>query len=227
MNSKTLFTKHLQGQKPLRFFFSAVAFWMLAVLLPSACGDEAPPFGQAVENRDSASVMSTYGVSKLISDSGVIKYKIIAEEWCIYDRTLPPRQEFLKGIFLEQYNEAFQPVIHITADTAYCFNQNLWELRGRVLIKNHENGTIFRTEELYWDMREHIIYSNKHMKIVTPDREIEGDRFRSNEEMTKYHVSQSRGSIPVPKEKQSEKSADSLAVGNAAESPLPTPKKGT
>lgn len=227
MNHNSPSVKFLQELKVLRFFFCAVAFWALAVLLPSACGGEAPPLGQAVENRDSASVMSTYGVSKLISDSGVIKYKIIAEEWCIYDRTLPPRQEFLKGIFLEQYNEAFQPVIHITADTAYCFNQNLWELRGRVLIKNHENGTVFRTEELYWDMREHTVYSNKHMKIVTPDREIEGDRFVSNEEMTKYHVSQSRGSIPVPKEKKTEKPADSVAVKGTPEKPLSAPRKSS
>lgn len=227
MNHNPSSAKYFHELKVLRFFFCAVAFWVLAVLLPSACGSEAPPLGQTVENRDSASVMSTYGVSKLISDSGVIKYKIIAEEWCIYDRTLPPRQEFLKGIFLEQYNEAFQPVIHITADTAYCYNQNLWELRGRVLIKNHENGTVFRTEELYWDMREHTIYSNKHMKIVTPDREIEGDRFVSNEEMTKYHVSQSRGSIPVPKENKTGKPADSVAVNGTPEKPLSTQGKSS
>ena len=47
----------------------------------SACDNGAPPSGSAVRNRDSLPVMVTYGVSKLISDSGVVRYKIISEEW--------------------------------------------------------------------------------------------------------------------------------------------------
>ena len=46
-----------------------------------SCGTEAPPMGNAVYNRDSLPVMITYGVSKLISDSGIVKYKIVSEEW--------------------------------------------------------------------------------------------------------------------------------------------------
>lgn len=187
--------------------------WGVAAFVPLACGSDAPPMGAAVKNRDSLAVMTTYGVSKLISDSGLIKYRIVAEEWRVFDRTVPPRQEFPKGIFLEQYNENFQPALHITADTAFCYNQNLWELRGRVFIRNHENHTVFRTEELFWNMREHSVYSNKHMHIVTPDREIEGERFISNEQMTKYHVWQSSGFMPAPEDNGGEL-ADSGAVGS-------------
>lgn len=43
--------------------------------------------GARVVNRDSLPVMTTRGVSKLITDSGVVRYKIIAEEWRVYDRT--------------------------------------------------------------------------------------------------------------------------------------------
>ncbi len=188
----------------------APALLLVTAWLPMACGSDAPPMVDAVENRDSMPVMRTYGVSKLISDSGVVKYKIVAEEWFVYDKTTPPRQDFLKGIFLEQYDENFRPMLFITADTAYCYSQNLWELRGRVYVKNKENGTTFTTEELFWDMREHSIYSNTRMHIITPDREIEGNRFVSNERMTKYHVWQGRGFMPVPGE--SEPAADDSVV---------------
>ncbi len=184
----------------LRRLFLLTVIGLFASAALTSCGSEAPPMGKAVENRDSVPVMTTYGVSKLISDSGVVKYKIVSEEWRVFDKTNPPRQEFLKGIFLEQYNETFQPVLHITADTAYCYDQNLWELRGRVFVKNKENGTVFRTEELFWDMGKHSIYSNKYMRITTPDRDVEGNRFVSNEQMTKYHIWQGRGSMPVPEE---------------------------
>lgn len=35
----------------------------------------------AIHDRDSVSVMTSYGVNTLISDSGVIKYKIVTERW--------------------------------------------------------------------------------------------------------------------------------------------------
>lgn len=174
------------------------ALGLLAVV-PS-CTSEAPPTGAAVSNRDSAAMMVTYGVSKMISDSGVMKYKIIAEEWRVFDRTKPPRQEFPKGIFLQRYDEHFNPDLFITADTAYCYNQSLWELRGRVYVRNKTTGTTFRTELLFWDTQKHTIYSNRYMHIVTPDRELEGDSFTSNEQMTRYDIKQSRGYVPMPGE---------------------------
>ncbi len=143
--------------------------------------------------------MVTKGVSKLISDSGVIRYKIVAEEWAVYDQTNPPRQVFPKGIFLERFNEKFKVDLSVTADTAYCYNQNLWELRGRVFVRNIKNET-FATEELFWDMQKHEIYSFKHMHIVTPDEELEGNSFRSNEQMTDYVVSWASGMMPLPRE---------------------------
>ena len=157
--------------------------------------------GTAVVNRDSLPAMITYGVSKLISDSGIVQYKVVAEEWRMYDRTRPQRQTFPKGIFLEKYNKEFNVVMHITADTAYCYNQNLWELRGRVYVQNTENGTTFSSNELFWNMQTRWMYSNKPMHIVTPDRDLRGTRFESNEQLTRYNVWQTQGHAPVPEEK--------------------------
>lgn len=183
------------------FLFPAF-FCIASLLLPSACSSDAPPIGRAVANRDSLSMMVTYGVSLLSSDSGLVRYKIVAEEWHSFDKTRPPREEFPKGIFLERYDRNFRPDLYITADTAYCYNQSLWELRGRVFVQNDAEGTTFSTEELYWDMASHEIYSNKYIRIVTPDRELTGNRFRSDEQMTNYHVSNAGGYVPKPNEEE-------------------------
>lgn len=167
------------------------------MLLLASCSNEAPPMAPAIVTRDSTSVMTTYGVSKLISDSGVIRYKLIAEEWKVYDKTNPSKQTFMKGIFLQKFDEKFHIDLYITADTAYWYNQNLWELRGRVCMKNQQ-GTIFRSEEVFWDMTNHIIYSNKFMHIITPEEELKGYSFRSNEQMTDYVINQSSGAFPMP-----------------------------
>lgn len=174
---------------------------MMMFVLAAACSGDAPPEGAAITERDSLPVMVTYGCSKMISDSGVMRYKIIAEEWQVFDKTNPPRQYFPKGIFLERFNEKFQVDLQISADTAYWYNQNLWELRGRVFMENRADSTTFRTEQLWWDMGAHEFYSDAYMKITTATQQLEGDHFRSNESMTRYTVNQSKGFTPVPEEK--------------------------
>ena len=71
----------------------------------SGCTNEAPPMSRLAGERDSLPLMTTYGVSKLISDSGIMRYRIIAEEWRLYDKTKPPRQVFPKGVFMQRYRQ--------------------------------------------------------------------------------------------------------------------------
>lgn len=176
------------------------AGFMLLLSMGFACSNQAPPEGASIECRDSLPVMTTYGCSKMISDSGVMRYKIIAEEWQVFDKTNPPRQVFPKGIFLERYDEHFLVDMHITADTAYWYNQNLWELRGNVYLENLADQTTFSTELLYWNMDLHEFYSDAYMCVTTATQRLEGDHFRSNESMTRYEVKRSKGFTPMPKE---------------------------
>ena len=156
--------------------------------------------GNAVAGRDSLPVMVTHGVSKLISDSGIIRYKFISEEWRIYDRTQPPRWEFPKGIFIERFNDKFKVNLHITADSAWLYDQNLWKLRGHVELHDKEAHTHLKTSELYWNMRTGQLSSNVHTRLIEPEQEIEGDWFRAvilNKKLTRYHVRRSRGFMPM------------------------------
>lgn len=189
----------------------------IAAFFPS-CESKTTPQDEAISVRDSMPVLVSHGVSKLISDSGVVRYKVIAEEWRVFDRTKPPRQEFPRGVILERFDNKFKVNLFITADTAYCYDNNLWELRGRVFIKNYETATVFRTEELFWNMNEHTFYNHQYMYIRTPDREIEGNSFTANEQLTKYVVLKSRGFMPRPHEKASTPGAapvDSLTMQQA------------
>lgn len=156
--------------------------------------------GNAVTGRDSLPVMVSHGVSKLISDSGVIRYKLIAEEWRVYDKTTPPRWEFPKGIFLERYDDKFKVNLHITADSAWLYEQNLWKLRGHIVLDDQEAQTHLTTNELFWNMRTGEMSSNVYTRLTEPDQEIEGNWFRAtivNKRVTRYHVRQSRGFMPM------------------------------
>ena len=85
--------------------------------------------------------------------------------------------------------------LYIQCDTAYYYDQKrLWELRGRVRVKT-KDGVRFYSEELFRDENQRELYSNKFSRLITPDRQLQGNYFRSDERMTRYYVSNSKGSF--------------------------------
>ncbi|MBO5185579.1 MAG: LPS export ABC transporter periplasmic protein LptC [Prevotella sp.] len=170
-------------------------FILTTFLFLLSCEESKEHVAPAIRDRDSVSVMTSYGVNTLISDSGVIKYRIVTEQWDVNQIKQPTRWTFIKGIFLEQFDEKFHVHAYIQADTAWYYDQKkLWELRGRVRIRN-VNGMIFNSEELFWDGMTHELYSYKFSRLVTPERTLQGTYFRSDERMTHYVVSNSKGSF--------------------------------
>ena len=195
-------------------------FYLFTFLLFNACDEQKTHVAPAIHERDSVSMMTSYGVNTLISDSGVIKYKIVAERWDVNTVRQPPRWTFEKGIFMEQFDEQFHVEGYIQADSAWYYEQQkLWELRGRVYIRN-VNGLVFRSEEFFWDGIRHEFYSHKFSRVVTPERTLEGTYFRSDEHMTHYEVTNSVGSFQSTDmegdQNQTASSSSSAASGDTA-----------
>lgn len=78
-----------------------LSLFSFAVLLFS-CSEQKSHTAPAIRERDSVSLMVSYGVNTLISDSGVIKYRIVTERWEVNTVKNPTRWIFEKGIFMEQ-----------------------------------------------------------------------------------------------------------------------------
>jgi hypothetical protein len=160
-----------------------------------SCKEQKEHTAPGISPRDSVAMMISYGVNTLISDSGVIKYRIVAERWEVNTNRNPSRWIFDKGVFLEQFDEKFHVQSYIQADTAYYFDQQrLWELRGRVSILT-KDGVRFHSEQLYWDENKHELYSHVFSHLETPERTLQGSYFVSDEKMTRYFVSNSKGSF--------------------------------
>lgn len=168
---------------------------VLLALFVSACQEAVEHTAPAIRDRDSASVMTSWGVNTLISDSGIIKYRIVTERWDVNAVKHPSRWTFDKGLFLEQFDEKFHIQAYIQCDTAYYYDQlHLWELRSRVRVRTKE-GLRFTSEQLFWDESRHELYSYVFSRLVTPERTLQGSFFRSDERMTHYLVTNSRGSF--------------------------------
>ncbi len=168
---------------------------VLLALFVSACQEAVEHTAPAIRDKDSASVMTSWGVNTLISDSGVIKYRIVTERWDVNSVRHPSRWTFDKGLFLEQFDEKFHIQAYVQCDTAYYYDQmHLWELRSRVKVRT-KDGLRFSSEQLFWDESRHELYSYVFSKLITPERTLQGTYFRSDERMTHYFVTNSRGSF--------------------------------
>ena len=154
----------------------------------------------AIECRDSLAVMSTYGVSTLISDSGRISYRIDAEEWLVFDKRQPPYWAFEKGVYLEKYDYDLNIEATIKCDTAYYYSeQKLWKLIGNVDIRNPKNERFF-TDLMYWDQDKEKIYSDAYIKIEQEDQMTEGVGFSSNQSMTLWEIKNTKGIYAIKEE---------------------------
>ena len=154
----------------------------------------------AIECRDSLAVMSTYGVSTLISDSGRISYKIDAEEWFVFDKRQPPYWAFEKGVYLEKYDRDLNIEATIKCDTAYYYSeQKLWKLIGNVDIRNPKDERFF-TDLMYWDQDKELIYSDAYIKIEQEDQVTEGVGFSSNQSMTVWEIKNTKGIYAIKEE---------------------------
>lgn len=173
-----------------------------AMTLCMSCEQDDRSQVPAIQNREQLPILKSDAVSTLISDSGIISYKIIAEEWYIYDQASPSYWSFEKGLFLEKYDKTFHVEAFINCDTAYYYDVNrIWELRGRVLAKNIK-GETFRTDLLFWNQNEHRFYSDRYMVIDGIDQDLTGYDFSSNESMTEYRIHRSTGAFPMSEEEE-------------------------
>ena len=171
---------------------------LILLLWTASCSESVEHMASAVNDKDSLPFMHATGVNTRISDSGVIKYRMVTEQWDIYNAQTgtPATWKFLKGLLMERYDKNFHIDMHVQADTAYLHRQYLWELRGHVVVRNQQNDR-FLTDELFWDLNTHEMWNHQYMRIITPTRELEGTEFRSNETMTRYSVANSIGAFPV------------------------------
>lgn len=150
-------------------------------------------------------------VLTLISDSGIIRYRLEAKIWDIYSKQGEGYWYFPEGIHVEQFDAFLQEKGSIVADTAYYFEKKeLWQAIGNVVVKNIE-GRIFETSELFWDQKApsnaiNAFYTDRPVKIIEPDGSIAYGRsgFKADQSLNIIRLFSMKGEFNV------EESTDSL-----------------
>ena len=173
---------------------------MALAMLFSACRRESILQETETLPREQVPALVADSFATLISDSGITRYRIEAQQWIVYDKTDPPYQEFPLGVYLEQFDEDLSVKASLKADYAhYNETAQLWTLRGNVHALNRK-GEQFDTPELKWNQQTHRVYSDTSIHITREKSIIEGVGFESNEEMSKYTILNPTGVFPINEE---------------------------
>lgn len=162
---------------------------ILIFIFLSSCGSDNKEYVNAPLNNETMPSMRDDSVTMLISDSGLIKYKVITKTWDFFENAKDPHWYFPEGIYVEQFDTTFHKQTSLKADSAWNFTlRKLWRLKGNVFIENIQNET-FSTDELFWDEKQQKFYSDKYIEIKRPEKlMLKGIGFESNMNMTQYRI---------------------------------------
>lgn len=173
---------------------------MVALIVSSACTEERKVDVAGKINTRGMPTMATKNISTLISDSGIVQYKIVAPLWQVFEECDTPYWTFPHGLYLEKFDPYFKVIATVAADSAKFFkDRKLWRLDGRVELTQVPK-TLFQTEQLFWDQRSGTLYSDSFIHIETETHVLEGIGFESDENLRSYRVIDPRGIFPVNSE---------------------------
>jgi len=132
----------------------------------------------------------TTGMEVYRSDSAVVTVKVIAEKQLVFENG---DSEFPEGIMIYFYEKDGSLSSTIRADHGYQdAKDNIYRGEGDVRVHNIKKGTKLNSEELFWDERKEIIFTEKFVTVEQDDGNIvNANGMRSDEalnDITFYEV---------------------------------------
>lgn len=177
---------------------------MVAALVFFVSCREKHEMTSSVTDRKHTPRMTEDSVTVLVSDSGVLRYRLTTDKWKVYDMADTPYWDFPNGLRFERFDLNYDIDAAIQCDKAvYYTNLEMWHLKGNIRAKNLE-GDRFFTEELFWYQEEESVMSDSMITIIQEDKKIVGYGFTSNQTFTKYIIHHPTGIFPVMDQNQEE-----------------------
>ncbi len=131
------------------------------------------------------------------SDSSFMKMELKAPLAENYPQLEEPEMVFSEGIKVRFFDSYGQEDSRLRANHAiYYSGKRFWHAQGDVVVVN-KKGEQLNTEELFWDEKKEVIYSEVFVKITTQDEIIMGEGFEADQNFTNYTISKVTGQITI------------------------------
>ncbi|MGV3508840.1 MAG: LPS export ABC transporter periplasmic protein LptC [Sphingobacteriaceae bacterium] len=138
-------------------------------------------------------VDTSKGVEATFSDSAIVKGKLITPLMLNFKKE--KYYEMPKGLTVILYDENQKESSRIVADHGIIREDEIAELRKNVVVTT-QSGDTFKSEELFWDQKKKIFYSNQLVNITKPDgTSINGTHFESDQNFNNPIISNATGDL--------------------------------
>lgn len=152
---------------------------------------------QEFARNDTLPVLIANNIEFERTDSGYVQIVLKSPLMYKYEGE-DPYMEFPEGFEVTFYNESGKQVSFLRADYGINYEKrDLVRARNDVVVVNFEKEEELRTENLVWDKKKRIIYSNTFVKITSPDKVIFGDSMWANESFTKREIIKFKADIEI------------------------------
>ena len=170
-----------------------IAVWLIPICFClSACKNDISVV-HSLTIKDKSPVEVIENVHMFLSREGVIEQEFLI---AVLHRYVTPERYFdcPKGLEIITYNLDKTKRVSLTADYGVNYeDRKRMEAKRNVVITNFVTGEIIETEHLVWDLNKKLIYSDTQIKQTKSDGSVYiGERFESNEDMSKYTVFKTR-----------------------------------
>ena len=180
---------------------SRVCILLFLALLLGGCENDIERINLLTDETEAPTIQGT-NIRVIYSDSAKVKVQVLAPVYKQYPNSERPYMEFEKGLEVYFYDDSAKIESELRADyTIYYIEEQLWHATGNVVAKNFENGDALYTEELFWDEKEEVIYSDSYTRVHSEENTLYGKKgFRSNQNLSNWQLIGSSGTINVKDE---------------------------
>jgi LPS export ABC transporter protein LptC len=152
--------------------------------------------------KDPAKVPKTQvkNIETFYYDSAKLLVRVTSPNSLFYKDAKEPYLEFPSGIHVEFYDSIKNVNAEVTSKYAIYYEaKELWEARKDVVVIS-KDGKQLKTEQLFWDRKLKIIYSNKFCRVTTSSVNLTGNKFTAKEDFSTYELKDVQGPLQVKDE---------------------------
>ena len=133
------------------------------------------------------------------SDSGMVKMKLEAPR-LVRMESEDDVMEFPLGFHVLMFDNERQPVTEMRAGYGKSIGGSIIEAYDSVVVRRNGDEQVMFSDKLFWYQDLKMIYTRSHVKIVTPDKEIEADSLVAQEDFSEYTMYYGRAELEVDEE---------------------------
>lgn len=188
-------SKDKRLRSSLRIFVSKSSFFCLLTTLFHSCSND-PKIVESFATTEILPSETMKQVELIYTENGILKVKIIANKIERFS-TPTPVIDFSEGILVYFYNDSVTVASTLTAQEAIIDDNNQKMIaRTNVELINSKNQKL-NTEELIWDERSTLIYTQELVQITSEKEVIFGEGFESTPDFSSYKITNVRGNINI------------------------------